>query len=173
MWEWPPAQRNDLAFKFEILAQSECLQRGISFKNMRWNVALFFVDTHQMHPSDDLGDRDCCIISQQSLHFMPTAKTIFWPPSSFLKVAAAIAFQGGAQSATQSRQVVLWGKCTLSFYRFLLRYLLGWQVSGPLISPRGSLFSLVCLALCQKQKNFPPLKGFLCYFFVCPLSSIT
>lgn len=44
MWEWPPAQRNDLGFKFEILAQSKRLKRGTALKNRRWSVS--FLLTH-------------------------------------------------------------------------------------------------------------------------------
>lgn len=38
--------------------------------------------------------------------------------------------------------------------------------------PGVPMFSLVRLAVSQRQKEFSPLKGFLCYFVVCLLSSV-
>lgn len=84
MWEWPPAQRNDLGFKFEILAQYECLKRGIAFENTRWNAALFFVDTWCTHQIT--CERRIVATSPRDPSASTSCKKHFWPPSSVRKL---------------------------------------------------------------------------------------
>lgn len=159
MWEWPPAQRNDLGFKFEILAQSKCLKGGIAFKNMRWRASLFFADMWHIHLM--------ILVRNGLLHPPPlpaAKKTHFLFPSCLPQVIAAMVSQGGTQSAAENRQVITWGEFTFIFWLYFAVYV---RVAGSWAPqfPRGSMFPLVCLAVSQRQKEFSPLKGFLCHFF--------
>lgn len=117
------------------------------------------------HPSDHSWERD------RLLHHLseipptsPSDKKHFWSPSSVLKVTAAIVFQGmGGESAAQSRQVVIWGKFILSLYHFLLQFLVGRQVCGPLTSPEVLCAHL--FAWLSETKGIPLTKRFLVLFF--------
>lgn len=160
MWEWPPAQRNDLGFKFEILAQYECLKRGTAFENTRWNAALFFVDTWCTHQIT--CERRIVATSPRDPSASTSCKKHFWPlPLSWSYSRHSLSRWG--LSAAGSRQVVIWGKLTLSLCRFLLQYLLGWQVRGPLISPEVQCVHL--FAWLSETKGIFTTKRFLVLFF--------
>lgn len=161
MWEWPPAQRNDLGFKFEILAQSECLKRGIAFKNTRWNVALFFVDawcTHQI----TWERRIVASSPRDSLHFCQWQKAFLVPSLCPQSYSSHRLSRWGPESSREQASGHM-GKITPSLHRFLLQYLLGWQVRGPLLSPE-----VLCVPLfvwLSETEGIFPTKRFLVLFF--------
>lgn len=93
-------------------------------------------------------------------------------PSPLLQVIAAIVSQGGTQSAAENRQVIIWEEFTFSLYGFLLQYLLGWQVHGPLHFPEGLCFYLFAWLSVRDKRNSPLKKVSCVILLVWLLSSV-
>lgn len=163
MWEWPPAQRNDLGFKCEMLAQSKW--KGAFHSRTGGEVFLFSVLTSDASLRSLAGQGMSQISEIPSLP--GAAKSISGPLFPSSRLQRPIVLQGETQSTAKSRQVVIWGEFVLSFDCFLLQYLLGWQVHGHLNFP-GVLY--LCLAVSQRQKGMLLSKRFPELFFACFLS---
>lgn len=156
MWEWPPAQRNDLGFKFEILAQSKCLKGALHSRTLRWSVSLFSVDMWCIHQIT------CKKWVVASLHLWQLQRTFIPFPSPPSNSSLSLARWDPECSREQAGDHL--GRIHL--FTLLLSFAISVRVAGSWAPPfpRGSMLLLVCLAVSQRQKEFSSQKGFLCYF---------
>lgn len=134
----------DLNVKYRTVSAPE---RGTAFRNRRPSVPLFRADTWRIHqiacqkPVGEASTSANC--KEHARPFPPPCREQQW------------SLPRRDPERRQEQEVIMWGESTLSFYCFLLQYLLGWPVRGPSTTQRVYVF--MCLLGCQTQKGILPI----------------